>query len=60
MRKDRPGELSSVQCRSRWLPEPLLRFAGGENHVDPRVGVALWGRGRSVKGATPRMSMSGS
>ena len=60
MRKDRPGELSSVQCRSRWLPEPLLRFAGGRTTSTPASASPSGARGRSVKGATPRMSMSGS
>lgn len=29
--------------RSQWLPEPLLSFAEGNLHADPKVGIPLYG-----------------
>ncbi|WP_052744931.1 hypothetical protein [Micromonospora sp. HK10] len=28
---------------ARWLPEPSLRFAGDAEHLDPKVGIPLYG-----------------
>ena len=31
------------ELRCRYFTEPLLRFAAGKEHVDPKTGLARWG-----------------
>jgi hypothetical protein len=38
-----PLELGRPTFRSAWLPEPPLLFAGQATHVDPKVGIPLYG-----------------
>lgn len=43
-RSPRPHlELSRVPVKAEWLPEPTIRFAGGFEATDPKVGISLWG-----------------
>lgn len=38
-----PLELSAPRTKTEWLEEPALLFAGGKTHVDPKVGIPLYG-----------------
>jgi hypothetical protein len=38
-----PLELASPRTRAEWLDEPALLFADGKRHVDPKVGIPLFG-----------------
>lgn len=38
-----PLKLEEPDSRSQWLEEPELSFADGSKHVDPKVGISLYG-----------------
>ena len=38
-----PGELERATIRAEYLREPLLEFAGGRQHVDPKTGISRFG-----------------
>lgn len=37
------GALTDPKPEVHWIPEPLLAFAGGATHIDPKVGIAAYG-----------------
>ena len=43
--------LKKPDLELRWLPEPKLTFAGGSLHINPKIGIPLFGP-RSLN--TPR------
>jgi hypothetical protein len=38
-----PLELDAAETMAEWFEEPELSFAGGRRHVDPKVGISLYG-----------------
>ena len=38
-----PLILEDPKTKAEWLEEPELSFAGGRRHVDPKVGISLYG-----------------
>ena len=38
-----PLELDAPETMAEWFEEPELSFAGGRRHVDPKVGISLYG-----------------
>lgn len=38
-----PLQLSKPQVSTEWFEEPELQFANGATHIDPKVGIALYG-----------------
>jgi hypothetical protein len=35
--------MSEISLRCQYFPEPLLAFANGELHIDPKAGIARYG-----------------
>ncbi|MGD9689137.1 MAG: hypothetical protein AB7V47_05300 [Phycisphaerales bacterium] len=42
-RRGGQAQLDPVVTMARWIPEPMLEFAGKEAHSDPKVGIPLYG-----------------
>jgi hypothetical protein len=38
-----PLKLDAPETKAEWFEEPELSFAGGRRHVDPKVGISLYG-----------------
>lgn len=38
-----PLKLDDLASKAQWIEEPELSFAGGARHVDPKVGISLYG-----------------
>ena len=38
-----PLELAAPHTKAQWLEEPALLFAGDKTHVDPKIGIPLYG-----------------